>query len=207
VAEVPDDRALERLEVGERAAAVGDVAQHHEAVGHLVGLRAEQGIGRPEDLKVQATGAGDAFEHVAVGREVVLVGDERGDAGVGVEDRVDELVEVDGDRVRDEDGAGLGADHLGQRVAGAGRRGDPVEPAADELVAPLLDDAAQALARALRQPAERVAVEVELVRVVDHEALAEARERVARVERFGVGAGQSHPSTAFQSGLSGSRWP
>ena len=65
----------------------------------------------------------------------------------------------------------------------------------------------QALARALGQAAERVAVEVEALGIVDHEPVAEGRERVGGVQRLDVSAGHSHASTAFQSGLSGSMWP
>ena len=43
--------------------------------------------------------------------------------------------------------------------------------------------------------------------VGDHEAVAERRERVARVERFGVASGQSHLITACQSGLLGIEVP
>ena len=69
-------------------------------------------------FELQAAGAGDPLEHVAVGGEVVLVGDQRAQRRVGVQHRVDELVEVDRGGVGDEHLAGLGADHLGQRVAG-----------------------------------------------------------------------------------------
>ena len=47
VAEVPDDRRarVERLHVGQRAGAVGDVREHDEALGDVVGLRPEQRVG------------------------------------------------------------------------------------------------------------------------------------------------------------------
>ena len=160
MAEVPDDAVREGLDVGERAAAVGDVRQHGQrALGHVARLRAEQRVDL-EDRQLEAASAGDALQHVAVRREVVLVGRERGDRGIAVQDRADELEQVHGDAVGDEDRAGGGAEHLGERVAGAGGRVDPVVPAADELAAPLVDHAVQALARALGQPAERVAVQV-----------------------------------------------
>ena len=65
----------------------------------------------------------------------------------------------------------------------------------------------QAFARALGQAAERVAVEVQALGIVDHEPVAERRERIGGVERGDVLTGHSHASTAFQSGLSGSMWP
>ena len=43
--------------------------------------------------------------------------------------------------------------------------------------------------------------------VLDHEPVAERRQRVLSVQPQRVVAGHSHASTAFQSGLSGSRWP
>ena len=71
--------------------------------------------------------------------------------------------------------------------------------------------AVQALARALGQPAERVAVEVELVLVGDHEAVAEAGQRVGGVElharRRGSEPCRAPPSTAGSWGRCGRSGP
>ena len=65
----------------------------------------------------------------------------------------------------------------------------------------------QPIAGGDRQPAERVAVEVDPLRIGVHEPLAEARERVGGVERGGVLAGQlgSHSTTALHDREFGSR--
>jgi len=65
---------------------------------------------------------------------------------------------------------------------------------------------AEALDAADRQAAERVSVEVDPLRVVDDEALAETGQPVSGVERLGVCAGQgscSHRVTALHNGLPG----
>ena len=87
------------------------------------------------------------------------------------------------------------------RVGASIHSGQPL----DELLAPLVDHAVQPLAYALRQAAQRVAVQVEPVLVGDDEALAELRQRILAVQLRRFVAGQSHAVTAFHSGLAGSR--
>jgi hypothetical protein len=134
------------------------VAQHGlEALRLQIALEHAQG---------QATLVGEPFEHVAVGREVVAIGDHRalGREPVGVERRRAELEQIDGRGVGHHDLAGPGAEHaLGERVADTRGGVDPLLPAGHEPVAPLVHDGEHALARGERQPPERVAVEVDRI--------------------------------------------
>ena len=187
-------------QVGQRARAVGDVGEQHQrdrAVAQLLlerlRLRAVQRVA-VQQPQLEPALLGQALEHVAVGREVVAVGDDGAlrRQPVGVERRRAELEQVDGGRVGDDHLARPRAEHaLGQQVADARRRVDPVRPAGDEPLAPLLDEVAQPVARGHRQPAERVAVEVDPLLVGEHEPLAEAGQRVGRVERGGVARGSA----------------
>ncbi len=155
---------------------------------------------------------GDALEHVAVGGEVAAVGDERAVAA-RVEHGARELEQVDRRGVAGDDLARRRADHRRDQVAGTGGRVDPVRPAPDQPLAPLVDQRGEPLARRDRQPPERVAVEVDPVVRVD-EAVAVGGERVGGVGRRGRRAAQrihdaswSHDVTARHSGFSGSRCP
>jgi hypothetical protein len=174
---------------------------------HVARARVSDRVAVDEDDLGAARG-GDALEHVAVGGEVAAVGDEPPPAA-GVDRGRHQLVQVHGRRVGHDDLAGARAEHvLGEQVADARRRVDPVRPARHEPVAPLLDQIPQPVARGPRQPAERVAVEVDPFGVADDEPVAEVRERVGRVERGGVLAAQRiHRTTASQSALRGSRCP
>ena len=131
--------------------------------------------------------AREALEHVAIGREVVAIGDDHASRGPGVEGRVHELVEVDGGRVAGQHLAGPRAEHrLGEQVAGAHRRVDPLVPAPHELALPLPHDRVDPCGGRERHAAEGVAVEVDARRVVECEALAEGGERVGPVEGLGT---------------------
>jgi hypothetical protein len=67
---------------------------------------------------------------------------------------VHELEEVDRDRIGDEHLPRPGTQHLGQHIAGSGRRVDPIRPAPDDPFAPLVDLSVEALAGGLRQAAQ-----------------------------------------------------
>jgi hypothetical protein len=68
-------------------------------------------------------------------------------------------------------------------------------PGRYELAAPLVEELADPLAGGGGRPAERVAVEVDGVAVLDREAVAEGRQRVLAVEPLGAGpVGQSRSS-------------
>ena len=204
VAQVPDDgrarrAGLDRGEVAQRAAAVVDVGEDEQLALPRGGLVVEP--------QLEAVLRGEPLEHVAVGGELVAVGDEgprppRGDH------RADELVQVHRRRVAGQHLARPGADHLRDRVARGHRRVDPPRPAGHELLAPLLRERGEPVAGGERQPAERVAVEVDPVAGVD-EAVAERRQRVGGVGRLRVRpvGHASHRTTACQSGFAGSRWP
>jgi len=171
----------------------------------VFGRRTVQGVGGLEEPQLAAAAGGKTLEHVAVGGKVARVGEES--ALAAIEDRAGQLEQVDGGRVADHDLAGPGAeDPLRQLVAHARRCVDPLLPAADEPRSPLGHERAQLVARGHRQAAERVSVEVDPLRVVDDEALAETGQPVSGVERLGVCAGQgscSHRVTALHNGLPG----
>jgi hypothetical protein len=134
---------------------------------------------------------------------VVDVGDDRSPLRARGEHRGSELVEVDRDRVRDDDFARARAQRvLGELVADRGRELDPVVPAAHEVGAPALHHLGDCHLRPLREPAERVAVDVERPALLEDELGAEACERVVAVERSGVAhaVGAGSPSGAKSSG-------
>src|SRR6185369_11116495 len=75
-----------------------------------------------------------------------------------------------------------------QQVADPARRPEPVVPAADQLAGPFLGrDPRDTLDRAQRRPPERVAVEIDEVRIRDDEPSTERGQGIRRVERSGVG--------------------
>jgi hypothetical protein len=100
----------------------------------------------------------------------------------------------------------LRAHDRGERVPDLEREVDPVGPRGDEPTAPLLDARGQPPGRLTRQPAERVAVDVDPVAVVEDEPAAKGSERIGPVERLGIVAGQGSQSiTARQAADDGSR--
>ena len=109
--------------------------------------------------------------------------------GRAVERGAREPVEVDRRRIADRDLVRPGPEDLRrQQVADPARLAEPVLPAADQLAGPFLaGDPREPLDRRPRRPPERVAVEVEEIRVRDDEPVAERGERIRRVERRGIG--------------------
>ena len=201
VREVPDQRRAalarrgrQRRHVGERARAVADVREHDDVA--LARPARSSGDGpvelvAVEDPQLEAARGRDPLEHVAVGREVAAVGDERA-AAARVERGAHELVEVDGHRVRDDHLAGRGAEQRARarrRRAAAGRSSRASRRRAASPHSSTARPAA--LARGDRQPPERVAVEVDAARRRRSKRVAEARERVGGVERLGVRARRS----------------
>ena len=179
--------------VGERAGAVGDVRERDErdiagraGRGDLVRLRPVDRVAL-EHSQLGVAARRDALEHVAVGREVVPVRHHRAPPRPRPERRAHELVEVDRRRVAGEHLARPCAEHrLGEQVARAHRRVDPVVPAADELALPRLEHGLQAAGGRDRHAPERVAVEVDAGGVAVREAIPERGERVRPVERGGA---------------------
>ena len=162
----------QRGHVGDLARPVADVREDHERRAAL----AHRLLRRVDHPQLAAAAGREALEHVAVGREVAAVGDDR--PGARVEHGAAQLVEVDGGRVADDHLAGAGAeDVLGEQVADARGDVDPVVPAGDELRAPLLDGGGEPVAGRDREAAERVAVEIEAGRIRVDEAVAELAER------------------------------
>ena len=200
----------DRVDVGDRGRPVVHVAERHqrdiarmrrEGRGDVVGCRPVDRVRRdPGDLEVPRPG--QAFEDVAVGRKVVPVGHDHAPPGPRLERRREQLVDVDGRRVADDHLARPRTHERRDQVADPARLGDPVVPAADQLAAPLLgDDAAQAVGGCPREAAQRVAVEVDDLRVVDDEPLSEGRQRVGRVQLGGAREGGG-----FVGELRGCRW-
>ena len=194
-------------EVGERAGPVRDVGEGDEPDVARGAGGLDVGGGRPVDRVGldEAEIVGEALEHVAVGREVVEVGDDRALVRARGEHRGGQLVEVDGDRVGDDDLSRPCAERVpGELVADLGRELDPVVPAAHEFRSPTLDDLCECRLCPLRQPAERVAVDVERPALLVDELVAEAGERVVAVEsrrvRRGHAVGVGSPSGAKSSG-------
>src|SRR5439155_9955705 len=93
-----------------------------------------------------------------------------------------------------------GVEHAGgDQVAGAPAEVDPGLPAAHQLAAPfVVDGGAQPVAGGGGQAAQRVAVEVDQLRVTEvpeDESVAEGGERVGRVEVRGAPPGVEHRRT------------
>ncbi len=184
-----------RGQVGEGAGAVRHVRERHQrdvGVDRLpqrVVIQPGVDVGRYHPQLVAAR-LGQPLQHVLVGRKVVVVGDDDAPAGSGVTGRRGQLVQVDAGRVAHHDLARLDPEYAGgQLVTGVPGERDPVRPAVDQLLAPLLvDRRPQPVDGGPGQPAERVAVEVHEVGVGDHEPVPERGERIGRVPGFGVGA-------------------
>ena len=154
---------------------------------------------------------GEALEHVAVGREVVAVGDERA-RGAPSSAADAQLVEVDGRRVADDHLAGPRAEHaLGQQVADARGRVDPVVPAGDELARPTASTTRARAGRAWRPAGGRASCRrgrSARASAID-EALAEAARAGRRASSAAASSRRhgSHSITACHSGFAGSRCP
>src|SRR5262249_9841676 len=131
--------------------------------------------------------------------EARVAGDDRVRWGPGRERAHQELEQVDRRGIGDDHLVGPGPDQAGQLGPDPpGRRHPGLSPAADQPPAPLrLDDLTQPRGGAPRQPAERVPVEVDDVRIVARELGAEARQLVARVQVPRVpGVGWDHRKAA-----------
>ena len=134
------------------------------------------------------TEAGDALDHVPVGREVAVVDGDHPAPRHEIERDVDLLEDADRRRLVHRDLAGRCAEQRGQFVADGQRQVQPVvlAPRRDQVAGPLLlDHPAERLDRPLRRSAERVAVEVDQVGVGDDELVAPASEWIGGVERLG----------------------
>ncbi len=162
-------------EVGELGAAVVDERAHHD----------RHAVEPVEVLPHRATGRrGDPVDDVAVGREVAGGDREIAATRPQAEGGVHQLIEVHRGRVVDDHLAGARAEQRRQPVAHPLRQVDPVLPRADQPAAPLLGrHPPQPLERPPRQPAERVAVEVDERRIGDHELVAPTPQRIGGVER------------------------
>ena len=146
-------------EVGQRAAAVADVGEHDDVAAparQRGGLRLAV-----EQPQLEPALGGDPLEHVAVGREVAAVGHERA-AAACVERRADELEQVHRRRVAGDDLARArrrspAAIRSPVRVGASIQSGQPPTSRSPHSVG----QRGEPLAGRDRQPAERVAVEVD----------------------------------------------
>ena len=180
----------DRLHVGDRRAAVRDVAQGYhrhvviEGCRHVLRLRTLDRV-RLDPANVQPARRRQPLHDIAIRGEVVPVGDDRAPASPGVERRPQELVQVHGGRVGHDHLAGTGADETGaDQVADARRQRHPLlVPGPDQPVGPLpTDDLLQPFQRRPRRAAEGVPVQVDDAGVRRVEPLAELGEFVRGVE-------------------------
>ena len=175
----------DRAHVGDRRRAVVDVGEGDER-GLLADRRAQSRRFCPDD--VLAVLPRQTLQHVAVGREVGRVGDDLAAARAGGQGGGGQLVEADGRRVGEQGLTGGRAEQvLAEPVADPDREPHPaLVPAADEALPPLVvDEPCDRFRRVLRQPAQRVAVEIDQPGRRGREAVEEGGERVGGVELGG----------------------
>ena len=181
-------------QVGQRPAPVGHVRQADQR-----GVRPDGGadVVRPDALvrvgadhaQLAAGPGGDTRQHVAVGGEVVVVGDQDRPARPGVQGRAGQLVQVHRGGVAHHHLARARAQQvLAEQVAYLPGQIHPVRPGPDQPGAPLLaDHLGYALRGRGRQPAQRVAVQVDQAGLEGREPVLEGGERIRRVQVRGPG--------------------
>lgn len=187
-------------EVEQRARPVVHLAQAHERDGRVEQRREVLGPhavvdGRLDAHELEPVIAGDAGEHVQVGRERIGLHEDARAARPRPHGGDGEPVEAHGRGVAHEHLPRLDAEHdLAEQVGRRARIPEPLRPRADEPGSPLLlDDLGERIRRRARQTAERVAVEVEDA-VGVHEPVAKRSERVGGVEGAGVLEREVHAS-------------
>ena len=127
---------------------------------------------------------GKPLEHVAVGREIVIVGDEDVAARPCVQRRPRQLVQVDRDGIAHDDLPCGGTDEVvAQHVTGLPGQLDPLVPGPNQADPPVLvDDLGDPRLGPHRQLTEGVAVQVDQLPVLPHEPVTERRELVGSVQ-------------------------
>jgi len=189
----------DRRHVGQGPAAVGHVRQADQRGAGIDGVAKRPGVEAlvhvgADDAQLTAALLGDPLQDVAIGREVVVVGEDDAAPWPRVQGGAGQLVQVDGGRVAHRDLAGRGPDQvLAQEVADLAGQVDPAVPGPDQARPPLLrDHLGDAVPRRARQRAERIAVQIYRGRDVPHEPAAEPGQRIGRVQFLGVGPFQGH---------------
>ncbi len=129
-----------------------------------------------------------ALQDVHVGGEVQVVAHHAAPPRAGFERRHGELVEVHRGRIGEDHFILAGPDEPADLGADPLRRGEPaLVPGADQPPAPLLlDGVAQPRHRPPRQPAERITVEIDELRVLNDELVSVGRQLILAVQLEGV---------------------
>jgi hypothetical protein len=132
-------------------------------------------------LKTPLTG--NALENVAVGREIVVIGDDDRPARACVQRGARQLVQVDRGVVTDQDLASRRAQQVRtEQVADPHWQADPAVPRADQAGTPLIAHyLADPLGGGAWQPAEGIAVEVDQPGVIENELFTQAGQRVGGI--------------------------
>src|SRR5215467_1434768 len=202
MAEVPEHKrsrivrgACDRADVLDCAGQVRDVRKgdegHVQSQCRLYRLHADAAAWpRIEQPKLQSPAGSQALEDVPVGWEAVAAGQDHAATGPGVQRRGRQLVQVDRGGVADRDLPGSRPQQLlAQVVADTLTDVDPVVPGPHEPAPPAcahrLVDGCDC---GFREPAQRVAVQVDQVRVVYYEVVTEPAGRVLGVQALGFGA-------------------
>ena len=178
----PMRRLRERRHVVPLAVAEVDVREREQRGVAVECLRDVRAVDRAQLATEQLDGAP---RDVQIRREVAPLGDDHATLGTRPEHGNDELEQVHGGALGDEDLARCRADELGDPVTDTHRRFHPpvLRPRPHEDASPLVfRHALQPLDAGLGQPSHRVAVQVH-GRIVDEKPVAESRQWVGRIER------------------------
>ena len=205
VRQVPQDERAgvvgegrDRRQVGDRGGSVVDVAEGHERDvarmrvedgGDVVDRRAVDRIRiEPGDLAVAI--AGQALEHVPIGREVRPVGDDDPAARAArraPRSRAGRSSTVVESQIATSSGRAPSSPVPSRSPTRRGASSQWSQPRISSPAHSSVGDPGEPLDRRERRPAERVAVEVDEIRVRDDEPAPERRQRIGRVERRRVG--------------------
>jgi len=130
-----------------------------------------------------------AVQNVQVGGKVEVVGDDFGTAVVVLHRRQCQLKQVERRRVGHNHLIGVGTDELADFAANLGLKLNPsLIPAANEPLAPLTCyQVLRQLGTFLRQAAQRVAVQVNQIGIINDKPFPEMGQRVLGVELLGIG--------------------
>ena len=209
----------DRGQIGDRRGPVVDVRQDDQGqvlirdpLDVLEAHTLDLVLVEPADLEVPSRS--ESLDDVAIRREFASADRDRPTLGSRVKRGRREPKQVDCRRIRDQDLARLGADEPSELITDATRRIKPVIPAANQFAGPLpRGDPRDGLDRRERRAPERVAVEVDELRIGHRESAAERAQRIVRVEGpclievWSVHRRQSRHGGAPMGGLRGATQP